>query len=77
VDRVRARVVHDSPIPTPIVEGQPLGRLLVERDGTIIQETPLVAASTVETGSMMQRARDGFLELVLGWIPPISFAGTF
>jgi D-alanyl-D-alanine carboxypeptidase (penicillin-binding protein 5/6) len=77
VDRVRARVVYNSPIPTPIVEGQPLGRLLVERDGTIIQETALVAASTVETGSMVQRARDGFLELVLGWIPPISFAGTF
>lgn len=77
VDRVRARVVYDSPIPTPITEGQQLGRLLVERDGTIIQETPLVAATHVETGSMIQRARDGFLELVLGWIPPISFAGSF
>ncbi len=77
VDRVRARVVYESPIPTPIAEGQQLGRLLVERDGTIIQETPLVAASQVETGSMVQRARDGFLELVLGWIPPISFAGSF
>jgi D-alanyl-D-alanine carboxypeptidase (penicillin-binding protein 5/6) len=77
VDRVRARVVYESPIPTPISQGQHLGRLLVERDGTIIQETALVAASPVETGSMIQRARDGFLELLLGWIPPISFAGTF
>jgi len=77
VDRVRARVVYESPVPTPIAEGQQLGRLLVERDGTIIQETPLVAASQVDTGSMVQRARDGFLELVLGWIPPISFAGSF
>lgn len=77
VERVRARVVYDSPIPAPIAAGQPLGSLLVERDGTIIQETQLVAATPVETGSMVQRARDGFLELVLGWVPPLSFAGTF
>lgn len=76
-DRVRARVVYNQPIPAPIVAGSPVARLLVERDGTIIQETPLVTVQDVAKGSMLQRARDGFLELVLGWIPPISFAGTF
>jgi D-alanyl-D-alanine carboxypeptidase (penicillin-binding protein 5/6) len=75
-DRVRARVVYDSPLPTPIAEGQQVGRLLVERDGTIIQETPLVAAQDIETGSLARRAGDGLRELLFGWIPPISFAGT-
>ncbi|MFK7792046.1 MAG: D-alanyl-D-alanine carboxypeptidase family protein [Devosiaceae bacterium] len=77
VDRVRARVAYDSPLAVPIAAGTQVGRLLVERDGTIIQETPLVAATDVTEGSLVQRARDGFLELVIGWIPPISFAGTF
>ncbi len=77
VERVRARVVYDSPIATPIAAGDPIGQLLVERDGTIIQETALVAADDVPVGSMVQRARDGLFELAFGWIPPISFAGTF
>lgn len=76
-ERVRARIVYDQPVPAPIAQGTPIARLLVERDGTIIQDTPLVAAQNVDQGSMIQRARDGFIELVFGWIPPISFAGTF
>lgn len=76
-ERVRARVIYERPVPTPISQGDELGRLLVERDGTIIQETPLVAASDVPEGSLVQQARDGFLELVFGWLPPISFAGSF
>lgn len=76
-DRVRARVVYDQPVATPVAAGDIIGQLLVERDGTIIQSTPLVAAETVETGNVLQRARAGFVELLLGWIPPISFAGTF
>lgn len=75
-DRVRARVVYESPVPAPIQQGAPIARLLVERDGTIIQETALVAASDVAEGSLAKRARDGFLELILGWLPPISFAGS-
>lgn len=76
-DRVRARVVYDQPVATPVAAGDTIGQLLVERDGTIIQSTPLVAAENVETGNVLQRARAGFVELLLGWIPPISFAGTF
>ncbi len=76
VERVRARIIYDSPVPAPIAQGDEIGRLLVERDGTIIQETPLVAAEDVETGTLVQRARDGFMELVFGWLPPISFAGS-
>ena len=75
-ERVRARVMYDHPFPAPVVEGQPIARLLVERDGTIIQDTPLVAAEAVGEGSMVQRARDGFVELLTGWMPPISFAGS-
>ncbi|MEM6383568.1 MAG: D-alanyl-D-alanine carboxypeptidase family protein [Pseudomonadota bacterium] len=75
-ERVRARVVYDHPFPAPVEEGQPIARLLVERDGTIIQNTPLVAASSVSEGNVVQRARDGFFELLTGWIPPISFAGS-
>lgn len=76
-DRVRARVVYNQPVATPVAAGETIGQLLVERDGTIIQSTPLVAAENVETGNVLQRARAGFVELLLGWIPPISFAGTF
>lgn len=76
-ERVRARVVYDQPVATPVAAGETIGQLLVERDGTIIQNTPLVAAQAVETGNVLQRARSGFFELLLGWIPPISFAGSF
>lgn len=76
-DRVRARVVYDQPVATPVAAGDIIGQLLVERDGTIIQSTPLVAEEAVETGNVLQRARAGFFELLLGWVPPISFAGSF
>lgn len=76
-DRVRARVVYNQPVATPLSAGDMIGQLLVERDGTIIQSTPLVAAESVDTGNIMQRARAGFFELMFGWVPPISFAGTF
>lgn len=76
-ERVRARVVYDQPVVTPVAAGDTIGHLLVERDGTIIQNTPLVAAQAVETGNMLQRARAGFIELLFGWVPPISFAGSF
>lgn len=76
-DRVRARVVYDQPVATPVAAGETIGQLLVERDGTIIQSTPLVAAESVETGNVFQRARAGFVELLFGWVPPISFAGSF
>ncbi|MEM1287865.1 MAG: D-alanyl-D-alanine carboxypeptidase family protein [Pseudomonadota bacterium] len=75
-ERVRARVVYNHPFPAPIEAGQPIARLIVERDGTIIQDTPLVAAQAVEKGSALQRARDGFFELLVGWLPPISLAGS-
>ncbi|MBV6657703.1 MAG: D-alanyl-D-alanine carboxypeptidase [Devosiaceae bacterium] len=75
-DRVRARVVYNHPFPAPVSAGQPIARLLVERDGTIIQDTPLVAAADIGEGNMAQRARDGLVELLTGWIPPISFAGN-
>lgn len=76
-DRVRARVIYNSPLVAPFSAGTQMGRLLVERDGTIIQETPLVAAMDVDEGGLTRRAIDGLRELLFGWIPPISFAGAF
>lgn len=54
---LEARVEYDGPIAAPIVEGQELGRLVVEVAGLAPMTTPLVAGRAVAQGGFMPRVR--------------------
>jgi len=52
---VAARVEYDGPIAAPIIDGQELGRLVVEVEGLAPMTTPLVAGQAVALGGFMPR----------------------
>ena len=65
-DKLKARVVYTGPIKAPIVKGQPVGKLIVTRNDTVVQEIPVEAAEAVATGSFPRRAVDGTREVLMG-----------
>ncbi len=65
-DKLKAQVVYTGPIRAPVAKGQPVGRLVVTRNDTIVQEIPVQATETVERGSLRQRAIDGTREVLIG-----------
>ncbi|MCT4654938.1 MAG: D-alanyl-D-alanine carboxypeptidase [Cohaesibacter sp.] len=65
---LKARVVYQGPIKAPIAEGDEIATLKVWSDKKLIMETPLVAAHSVGTGTLTQRALDAVHHLLLGWL---------
>ena len=64
-ERLIARIAYQGPVPAPIVEGQQIAELRVWRDDKLVLRTPLMAASSVERGSMPGRALDAMTEMVI------------
>lgn len=69
--RVKARVEYTGPVEAPVKKGMDLGVLIVERDGNIIQETPLISSEDVAEGTLKSKALDSLSELLFGWITRI------
>jgi D-alanyl-D-alanine carboxypeptidase (penicillin-binding protein 5/6) len=67
-DQLTARVVYTGPVPAPVAEGTPIGKLRVWIGDTLSQETQLYAAESVGRGSIYQRAAGALEELAVGWM---------
>ncbi len=65
-EHLTAKIVYSGPVPAPVRQGQPIGSLNVYRGDSLVLETPLFAAETIERGNMSQRAFDAAAELVIG-----------
>ncbi len=65
-DKLKAHVVYTGPLKAPVVKGQPIGRLVVTRNDSVVQEIPVEAAESVERGTLRQRAIDGTREVLIG-----------
>jgi D-alanyl-D-alanine carboxypeptidase (penicillin-binding protein 5/6) len=65
-EKIMARVVYSGPVRTPVQKGQKIGTLKVWRGNALVLEVPLLAAQSVETGNLAQRAMDAATELVIG-----------
>jgi D-alanyl-D-alanine carboxypeptidase (penicillin-binding protein 5/6) len=65
-EKLIARVVYTGPVPAPVKEGQPIGKLRVWRNDSLALEVPLKAAESVGQGNLTQRAFDAASELVIG-----------
>lgn len=66
--KLKARVVYQGPIKAPIEEGSQLATLKIWTDDQLVMEAPLVAAHSVDSGTLTQRALDGLHHLLLGWL---------
>lgn len=65
-DKLKARVVYTGPIKAPVAKGQAIGRLVITRGESVIQEAPVVSAEDISVGGYRARAIDGTRELLLG-----------
>ncbi len=54
-DQLNARLRYDSPIPAPIVKGQPIGELVIEAPDMAPQTVPLIAGADVAKGGFMAK----------------------
>ena len=62
-DSISARVEYDGPVAAPIIEGQELGRLVVDVDGLAPFTAPLIAGRAVAQGGFMPRVRTAAMVL--------------
>jgi serine-type D-Ala-D-Ala carboxypeptidase (penicillin-binding protein 5/6) len=67
-DKLIARIVYTGPVHAPIAPGQPVGVIKVWRGKEVAVETPIHATDAIGVGSMMRRAMDGAIELVIGMV---------
>ena len=63
--RLVARIIYTGPVPAPVKEGLPVGKLKVWRGDNVVLEAPLHAAASVGVGSLPGRALDAVTELVI------------
>jgi D-alanyl-D-alanine carboxypeptidase (penicillin-binding protein 5/6) len=63
--RLVARIVYTGPVPAPVKEGLPIGKLKVWRGDNVVLEAPLHAAGSVGVGNLPQRAFDAVTETVI------------
>jgi D-alanyl-D-alanine carboxypeptidase (penicillin-binding protein 5/6) len=64
-EKIIARVVYTGPVPAPVEQKQPIGKLKVWRGDSVVLEVPLQAGESIGLGSLPQRAFDAASELVI------------
>ncbi len=62
-DQLSARIDRPKLLEAPVKKGDPLGKLTVSLDGTILSEAPLVALEDVPEGGFFTRLKDSILLL--------------
>jgi len=67
--RLKAEIVYQGPLKPPVMEGAEVAKLRVTSSTGAINEVPLFAAETVQTGGLMRRGLDSVFHLAFGWIP--------
>lgn len=67
-DKLKARIVYQGPVATPVEEGAQIATLKVFIGDQLAQEAPLYATEYVGKGPIHRQALDALTELFLGWI---------
>ncbi len=67
-DRLSGKIVYRWPLRAPVLEGQDVGVLRISAGDRVVREVPLVAAASVEQGSLASRAGDALMELAFFWL---------
>lgn len=64
-----ATVNYRGPLRPPVLEGQQIAQLNIYCDDVLVQQTPLYAEASVESGDIFRQASDAAKQLLLGWLP--------
>ncbi len=64
-----ATVTYKGPLRPPVQQGQEIAKLNIFCGDTMVQQTSLYAAETVEEGDFIRRSTDAAKQLLLGWLP--------
>ena len=67
-DKLKARIVYNGPVATPVEEGAQIATLKVYIGDQLAQEAPLYVIEDVGKGPIHRQALDALTELFLGWI---------
>ncbi|WP_244564156.1 D-alanyl-D-alanine carboxypeptidase family protein [Rhizobium sp. RU36D] len=67
-ERLSARIVYQWPLRAPVESGSQVGTLRIFSGESLLREVPLATASSVEVGTLRQRATDALLELMFFWL---------
>ena len=63
-----AKIVYQSPIRPPVVQGDKIAQVRVYCGDKLIQSAPLFAAKSVKEGSLVRKSIDALKQLALGWL---------
>jgi D-alanyl-D-alanine carboxypeptidase (penicillin-binding protein 5/6) len=63
--RLVARIVYTGPVPAPVKDGLPIGKVKVWRGDNVVLEAPLHASASVGIGNLPQRALDAVTEMMI------------
>ena len=64
-EKLTGKITYNGPLIAPVEQGAEVGTLRLYRGSAVVQETPLVTAAAVTTGTLTQRSLDAALELGL------------
>ncbi len=67
-DKLKARIVYEGPIASPVEEGVEIATLNVYIGDQLAQQAPLFTAETIAKGPIHRQALDAITELAIGWI---------
>jgi D-alanyl-D-alanine carboxypeptidase (penicillin-binding protein 5/6) len=67
--KLKAEIVYQGPLKPPVIEGAQIASLRVTSSTGTINEVPLYAAETVETGGVVRRGLDSAFHLAFSWLP--------
>ena len=67
--KLRAEVVYDTPLKSPIAKGDKIAFLKVTSTAGTTNKVPLYAAEDVERAGTMRRGLDSLFHLAFGWLP--------
>lgn len=67
-DRLQAKVVYRWPLDPPVTEGAQIASLSVFSGERLLRSVPLHSASSVEVGTLRQRATDALIEMLFFWL---------
>ncbi|MEM7618916.1 MAG: D-alanyl-D-alanine carboxypeptidase family protein [Pseudomonadota bacterium] len=66
--RLRASIVYDGPLKTPIKKGQKVASLRIRTQGSTSTQVPLYAAETVKPSGFIWQGIDSLIFLAFGWL---------
>lgn len=67
--RLKGEIIYKAPLKAPVRKGDQVAKLRVTSTSGAVNELPLFAAESIETGGVMRRGLDSLVHLAFRWVP--------